>query len=135
MAACFFGTIFFSLVSIAALSSSISLIEPGVAWLEKYGVKRSLSTFGLAGIAWLGGLASIHYGAVFNALDYITANIMLPIGGLLIAIFVGWVLPANITATEVNMGEGLIFKGWRIALRYIAPAGILLVFLNSLKLI
>ncbi len=131
----FFGTIFFSLVSIAALSSSISLIEPGVAWLEKYGVKRRLSTFALASIAWIGGIACIHYGAVFDALDYITANIMLPIGGLLIAIFVGWVLPVGTTSAEVNMGKGLIFKGWRIALRYIAPAGILLVFLNSLKLI
>jgi NSS family neurotransmitter:Na+ symporter len=131
----FFGTIFFALVSIAALSSSISLIEPGVAWAEKYGVKRPLSTFGLAGIAWLGGVACIHYGDVFNALDYITANIMLPLGGLFIAIFVGWILPQQRTGEEVSMGDGLLFKAWRFVLRYIAPTCILLVFLNRLGFI
>jgi NSS family neurotransmitter:Na+ symporter len=131
----FFGTIFFALVSIAALSSSISLIEPGVAWLEKYGIKRSLSTFGFTGLAWLGGIACIYYGEVFDALDYLTANIMLPLGGLMIALFVGRILPRDTAAQELGMGQGTLFKYWWFALRYIAPIGIILVFLNSLKLI
>jgi len=131
----FFGTIFFALVSIAALSSSISLIEPGVAWLEKYGIKRSLSTFGFTGLAWLGGIACIYYGEVFDALDYLTANIMLPLGGLMIALFVGRILPRDTSVQELGMGQGTLFKYWWFALRYIAPIGIILVFLNSLQLI
>ncbi|WP_295874374.1 sodium-dependent transporter [uncultured Zhongshania sp.] len=131
----FFGTIFFALVSIAALSSSISLIEPGVAWLEKYGIKRPLSTFGFTGIAWLGGIACIYYGEVFDALDYLTANIMLPLGGLMIALFVGRVMPRKMVAHEVGMDNSILFKSWWFVLRYLAPIGIILVFLNSLKLI
>ncbi|MGJ8686369.1 MAG: sodium-dependent transporter [Spongiibacteraceae bacterium] len=128
-----FGAVFFILVSIAALSSSISLIEPSVAWLEKRGIKRRLSTLILALIAWLGGMASIQNGDIFDALDYVTANIMLPLGGLAIAIFVGWALPAKISADETAMGKH-IFNYWRFILRYVAPIGIVFVFLNSLKL-
>ncbi|MGB1542494.1 MAG: sodium-dependent transporter, partial [Spongiibacter marinus] len=131
----FFGTLFFTLVSIAALSSSISLIEPGVAWLEKHGVKRPVSTFGLAGIAWLGGIASIHYESVFNALDYLTANVMLPLGGLLIAVFVGWLMPSDRVFDETGILHAKVFKAWRFLLRYIAPLGIIAVFLHSLGLL
>ena len=131
----FFGTLFFTLVSIAALSSSISLIEPGVAWLEKHGVKRPVSTFGLAGIAWLGGIASIHYESVFNALDYLTANVMLPLGGLLIAIFVGWFMPSARVFDETGIAHKNVFAAWRFLLRYIAPLGIIAVFLHSLDLL
>lgn len=131
----FFGTLFFTLVSIAALSSSISLIEPGVAWLEKRGVKRVISTYGLALIAWLGGVASVLNGDIFNALDYITANILLPLGGLFIAIFVGWVLPEKRVLVETGMSGGQLYRMWRFSLRYIAPLGIILVFLNSLGLL
>lgn len=131
----FFGTLFFTLVSIAALSSSISLIEPGVAWLEKRGIKRVVSTLGLAFVAWLGGVASIVDGDVFNALDYITANILLPLGGLFIAIFVGWVLPDKRVLTESGMAGGQLYRMWRVVLRYVAPLGIIAVFLNSLGLL
>jgi NSS family neurotransmitter:Na+ symporter len=131
----FFGTLFFTLVSIAALSSSISLIEPGVAWLEKHGIKRPVSTFGLAGIAWLGGIASIHYESVFNALDYLTANVMLPLGGLLIAVFVGWLMPSDRVFDETGILHAKVFKAWRFLLRYIAPLGIIAVFLHSLGLL
>ena len=131
----FFGSLFFILVSIAALSSSISLIEPSVAWAERRGILRPLATAGLIGIAWLGGVASIYIAGVFDALDYITANIMLPIGGLFIAIFVGWVLKPDRVLDETGMNGGPIYKAWRFTLRYLAPLGILIVFLNSLKLL
>ena len=85
----------------------------------------------LAGVAWVGGYFSIHYGAVFNALDYITANIMLPLGGLFIALFVGWVMPAQRTLYESGMAGGPAYRSWRFVLRYIAPIGILVVFINS----
>lgn len=130
-----FGAGFFLLVSIAALSSSISLIEPGIAWLEKLGISRSIATAGLALICWLGGVASIYYPIVFDKLDFITANIMLPLGGLLIAVFVGWKMGYTRVRKEINdIGSGL-FNIWFVILRFIAPLGVIVVFLKSLGLI
>lgn len=127
-----FGSVFFILVAIAALSSSISLIEPGVAWLERQGANRILSAaiFGMVG--WLGGVASIYSGSVFNFLDYTTANIMLPMGGLLIAIFVGWTMRRNsVRKAMVDLNEGW-FNTWYIVIRFVAPLGVAMVLFYSL---
>ncbi len=130
-----FGSLFFILVSIAALSSSISLIEPGVAWLERHGVDRKLGTFGAAMIGWLGGIACIQSGVFFDTLDHITANYILPIGGLLIAIFAGYVMNREHVKEAVAFDTDTFFRFWYFALRYIAPLGILVVFLHSIGLI
>ncbi len=130
-----FGTLFFVLVSIAALSSSISLIEPGVAWLEKQGLRRSLGTAAIAIAGWVGGLLCIRSSAVFDALDHITANYMLPLGGLLIAVFVGWFMRHNRVQLEAGIGSYFLFELWYFALRFIAPAGVVLIFLHSLGIL
>ncbi|MGB5324072.1 MAG: sodium-dependent transporter [Pseudomonadales bacterium] len=130
-----FGSAFFFLVTIAALSSSISLIEPGVAWLERLGIHRVAATAGLGLLCWAGGLACIYSGDIFGALDHLTANIMLPLGGLLIAVFAGWSMGYTRVRKEVNDIPTLLFNLWFIVLRFIAPIGVLFVFLNSLKII
>jgi NSS family neurotransmitter:Na+ symporter len=140
-----FGTLFFVLVCIAAWSSAISLIEPGVAWLERMGIKRWLGTglFGL--ICWGGGVACIYSNNwngdkpegiyVFESLDYIASNIMLPLGGLLIAIFAGWIIKRN-TARKQLMGlSELMFNLWYVTLRFLAPAGVLAIFAHSMGLL
>ena len=129
----FFGTGFFVLVSIAALSSSISLIEPGIAWLEKLGITRIAATVGLALLCWIGGVASIFSSEVFDMLDFITANIMLPLGGLLIAIFVGWKLGYTRVRKEVIGVNNGLFNVWFVVLRFITPIGVIAVFYESLK--
>jgi len=129
----FFGTGFFILVSIAALSSSISLIEPGIAWLEKLGITRIAATVGLALLCWIGGVASIFSSEVFDMLDFITANIMLPLGGLLIAIFVGWKLGYTRVRKEVSGINNGLFNVWFVVLRFITPIGVIAVFYESLK--
>ena len=129
----FFGTGFFVLVSIAALSSSISLIEPGIAWLEKLGVTRIAATVGLALLCWIGGVASIFSSEVFDTLDFITANIMLPLGGLLIAIFVGWKLGYTRVRKEVTGVNNGLFNVWFVVLRFITPIGVIVVFYESIK--
>lgn len=128
------GGVFFLLVSVAALSSSISLIEPGVAGLEKLGLPRRMATLLLVLIAWGGGIASIQNGAIFDGLDYLTANIMLPLGGLFIALFVGWAMPQPRVLEETGMRGGPWYHAWYVALRFIAPIGIVMIFLNSLGL-
>ena len=129
----FFGAGFFLLISIAALSSSISLIEPGISWLEKLGIKRLAATIGLTLLCWIGGAASIYSAEVFDTLDHLTSNIMLPLGGLLIAIFVGWRLGYTRVRKEVSGGSNMIFNLWFIVLRFVAPIGVMLVFYESIK--
>lgn len=129
----FFGTGFFILVAIAALSSSISLIEPGIAWLERTGISRIVSAILLTLLCWSGGVASIYSGSVFNTLDFLTANIMLPLGGLLISIFVGWKLGYTRVRKQISELPVLLFNLWFIVLRFIAPAGVIIIFYQSIK--
>ncbi len=127
------GSLFFMLIVVAALSSSISLIEPGVAWLEKKGIKRIWGTTGLVGISWIGGCMSIRSADVFNFLDNTTAKFMLPLGGLFIAIFVGWFMSQSRIIEELEIQSPRIYQGWLWTLRIISPLGIIAVFANSLE--
>ncbi len=133
-----FGGLFFALVAIAALSSAISMIEPAVAWLENNGISRHRATLGLGMVIWLGGAASVYSSEIFNLLDMITAQYMLPLGGLLIALFVGWVLPGKPDSDwffdDFDIHPTLL-KCWYITLKFITPIGILLVFAHSLELL
>jgi neurotransmitter:Na+ symporter, NSS family len=134
-----FGTLFFVLVLFAAWSSSISLLEPLVAWRVEAGWSRLKATLVLASAAWLIGIGSVlsfnlwsgHtlFGkTVFDSLDFLTTNIMLPLGGLLIAVFAGWVMKDPHVRKELNMKNFRVYLGWRVAIRIIAPLAILAVF-------
>ena len=137
-----FGTLFFVLLSIAALSSSISLIEPGVAWLiESLKIKRTTATIILGFTAWFLGLFSaLSFNLIseftifgrnfFDATDFLTSQIMLPLGGIFIAIFVGWIMKKEHVLEGLGFKEDFIFKAWYFSVRYIAPTLVGLVFLN-----
>ena len=136
-----FGTLFFVLLSIAALSSSISLIEPGVAWLiESLKIKRITATVLLGFTAWFIGLFSalsfnllseftIFGKNFFDATDFLTNQIMLPLGGIFIAIFVGWIMKKEHVLDELGFQENFIFKAWYFSVRFVAPTLVGLVFL------
>ena len=136
-----FGTLFFVLLSIAALSSSISLIEPGVAWLiESLKIKRITATVLLGFTAWFIGLFSaLSFNLLseftilgknfFDATDFLTNQIMLPLGGIFIAIFVGWIMKKEDVLDELGFQENLIFKAWYFSVRFVAPTLVGLVFL------
>jgi NSS family neurotransmitter:Na+ symporter len=138
-----FGVLFFILLVFAALTSSISLVEPIVAWLVE---NRKLTRFKaslFSGIAiWsLGVSVALSFNVwsdvkffdktIFDFLDYITANIMLPIGGLSIAVFTGWVMKKQHVQDELNMPEQQ-FKIWKFLISYVAPASVFVVFLHVL---
>ena len=74
--------------------------------------------------------ATFFKGNWFDNIDYLTSNIMLPLGGLLIAIFAGWVMCRNSTSDELG-SSGSWYKAWRILARFIAPIGILFVLINA----
>ncbi|MDH5300340.1 MAG: sodium-dependent transporter [Gammaproteobacteria bacterium] len=141
------GTLFFVLLVFAAWTSSISLIEPAVTWLvEKRGMTRIKACLFLGMSAWLLGVGTVLsfnewseiklFGKTFfDSLDFLTTNILLPLGGLLIAIFAGWVLPRQICRDELEMKEQLGFRIWLFLIRYVTPVAIFCVFLNVVGLI
>ena len=139
-----FGTLFFILVAFAALSSAISLGEPVVAWaVESKGVSRVVAASVIGFVVWLLGIGTILsfnewaevkiFGkTIFDTLDFLTANIMLPLGGLLIAVFVSWKMKEKDVRDEVKMQSPILFEIWRIILKFIAPVAIGVVLINGL---
>ena len=113
-----FGAMFFVVVTFAALTSSISLMEPAVAWcVESIGVTRASAAVVIGLIIWALGLLSVlsfnvladvrfWQGTFMDNFDYLTSNIMLPLGGLAITVFCGWVMSSNSSSNELNEGTG-----------------------------
>jgi NSS family neurotransmitter:Na+ symporter len=157
----FFGTLFFILLSFAAWSSAISLIEPFVAWLvENRGLGRVKAAVWSGIVTWALGIASIFafsgtkmsdifyvilstFGieaeftasffdlSFFSMIDYLTANIMLPLGGMLIAIFAGWFMLEESRKEELNIKYRFAYLSWLYLVRYIAPTAVVIVFLKA----
>jgi len=142
-----FGTLFFVLLVVAAWTSSISILEPMVEWMEERFGMRRIGAAVLAGMAaWVLGLATVFSFNVwaelkfwgrtpFDLLEGLSSNIMLPLGGLLFALFVGWKMTKGSTQGELGMGDTLGFKVWRFLVRYVSPVGIGLVLLHSLDVV
>jgi NSS family neurotransmitter:Na+ symporter len=139
-----FGTMFFVLVSFAAWTSAISLAEPIVAWMvEKYKMGRAVSALIIGICAWLLGLATVFSfniwsevklfdKTIFDLLDFATTNVMLPLGGLLIALFASWTMSKTTMMKEVGINNPTVFKAWHFTLRFLAPVAIIAVLVNGL---
>ncbi len=128
-----FGSLFFVLVAVAAWSSAISLIEPAVAWLcENTNVPRPAAAAIIGGVVWCGGVACIFVDGVFDGLDYVASNIMLPLGGLLMAIFTTWIMKRKIAKTELKGLSYFQFNLWYAVTRVFTPICVFIVFLNAL---
>lgn len=144
-----FGTLFFTLLVFAAWSSAISLVEPAVAWLvENRGMRRIRACMFVGVVSWLLGIGSVLsfnlwsgaeyqlFGkSFFDIKDYLASNIMLPLGGLMIALFSGWVARREMANDELALNNRLAFQLWWLLIRFVAPVGILFVFLNAVGVI
>jgi NSS family neurotransmitter:Na+ symporter len=141
------ATLFFMLVAFAAWTSAISLVEPTIAWIvenTKISRKVSATTLGLA--VWLLGITvvlsfndwqhvKIVFGLnIFETLDKLTSTILLPLGGLLMAIFAGYFMKRDHVQDELNL-DNRGFKLWRITNNYISPIAIIAVFLYLFGLV
>jgi len=146
----FFGTLFFVLLIFAAWTSGISLLEPIVEWLEEQkGMNRTVSTLGAGLVCWALGIASIlslnlwsdvaplsfipmlEGKTIFDLLDFFTANILLPLGGLLVALFAGWVMSKQAMENELSL-SGPAFSLWFGTLRFVTPVAVAVVFIYNL---
>ena len=152
----FFSSLFFLLLVFAAWTSAVSLLEPLVAYLIKNrGMSRATATIRSGLAIWFLGLGtifsfniwsdikwSLSIGSVklyqdatfFNVLDYLTANIMLPIGGLFVAFFAGWIIKREKRKETLQLEE-LPYAMWMIAIKYVAPFSLIVIFLKSLNII
>ena len=139
--------VFFVLLALAALTSTISLHEVATAYIhEEYHLTRHQAAWVVSiGVSILGAIASLSFGVlreytiggliIFDALDYLTAKIMMPLGGMFICIFVGTRIEKRILKEELT-NNGTIpfyfFHTYAFVVKYIAPIAIGLIFLNEL---
>lgn len=143
--------VFFTLTAIAATGAMISLMEVVVAWLgERFRLSRTRATLAaMAAMAVVGLPVNLSNGSLagikvfgknlFDLLDYTTSNIMLPVGGLFIALYVGWVwsyptLRAALSNHE-QLNNSRVSSLMHGLLRYVAPAAIAAIFLSCIGLI
>jgi len=142
-----FGTLFFVLLTFAAWTSSIGLIEPAVAWsVETHGWSRKAAATTIGVLIWALGFATILSfnelsdfkilgRTMFENLDHLASNVMLPLGGLFITLFAGWVMCKNSTAEELDIGTGPLYRTWRFLARWVAPVAVLAIFLHATGLL
>ncbi|WP_066628567.1 sodium-dependent transporter [Labilibacter marinus] len=143
----FFSVLFFVLLGVAALTSSISILEVIVTFfVEEFKMKRKTATL-IAGstTALVGVFCSLSMGVLntsvfmgknlFDTLDFFASNVFLPLGGLLIALFVGWYFGKQRTEEELSSGGrfkvnyiNVLF----VSLRYIAPIAIFIVLVYGI---
>ncbi|MBM7456688.1 NSS family neurotransmitter:Na+ symporter [Oceanisphaera litoralis] len=143
----FFATLFFVLLLFAAWTSSISMLESLVSYLNEKGVSRVKAAVGGGLVAWLVGITTVlslndwsgfaplgmferfEGKTLFDLYDYLTANIMMPLGALLTAIFVGWKMKPEHSAVELGRWHRL----WFPVVRYLSPIAVLIVFYFNLR--
>ncbi len=140
--------VFFLAMAVAGLTSAISLVEPTVMYLEqRLGWFRKKAVIVSSGVYFVVGVLvifSISNGykefftfggkSLFDLLEFSVDSFLMPLGGVLIALFVGFVLKRDIVEGELlgHMGNG-VFKIWYFSIRYIAPIAVLFLAYNALK--
>ena len=146
-----FGVVFFVLLAFAAVTSLIAIIEPIVRYAEdKWQMPRRKGVLVFGSLAWAIGLltvfsfniwSDVHLlgqfkafegKTVFDLIDYATANLMMPLGGILMALFVGWRIKPEALSSDLSFSSPGLFKAWLWMIRIIVPLAILWVLVTSL---
>ena len=150
-----FGTLFFVLLAIAAVTSSISLLEPAVSYFEeKQGMNRWKSAIFAGGAAFTIGLLSVfsyntwaelyplgflgiteingNPANFYTLIDFAVANIIMPVGGLLLAVFAGWIALRKDMRNEMDLPEGGIFEIWHVLVKYVCPIALVIIIISGL---
>ncbi len=147
----FIGALFFILLFFAALSSSISLLESIISHVEevwKFG--RMKLTILVSSLLWVVGLGSVFSfniwadftpldmikplegKTIFELIDYFGSNLLMPFGGILMAVIAGWLLTTEVTKEELRLKDHRVFVLWHFLIRFVAPAAVFLLFVSNL---
>jgi NSS family neurotransmitter:Na+ symporter len=131
---------FFVLMLVAALTSSISMLEVPVAYaVENHDINRTKATYLIGGAITLVSVALIlHFGTLFGLVIAITTRYSQPMLGLLMCVFAGWIWHRNTLIAEIkkgvaNLDGGLFWRIWPFYVRYVCPALILTIFVQQLR--
>jgi NSS family neurotransmitter:Na+ symporter len=136
--------LFFTLLAVGAITSMVGLIEPVVSWLEEHrGLARHASTLVTIGaVAGLSVFSVLSYNVLADyqilgrdlngVLDYVSNQVLLPLGGFLIAVFVGWFVSRETAESELDMTFPRLFRFWHFSIRYLVPPAVLLILVTGL---
>jgi len=147
-----FGALFFLLLAFAAITSIIAILEPIVSYAEdRWHMKRKTACAVFGFLGWAIGIASVlSFNAwqdvtplamfdvfdgktIYDLIDYFTANIMMPVGAILIALFVGWRMNPEMIEGDLSFSHPLLFKTWLWIMRVVAPVAILGILVSGLQ--
>ncbi len=145
------GSAFFAMILFAALTSSISMLETMTARLsEVRGMTRTTAAVSIGTGTFLLGLITVFSFSTwentyplgqfevfagktpFDLIDYLVSNILMPLGGMLYALFAGWWLSKETVLSEIGLADGAVFKLWMILVRIVSPLAVALVFYFNL---
>lgn len=138
-----FGILFFIMLAMAALTSSISMVEATVSWLtDNKGISRRAAAWGTGIVLWIIStlaMLSFNLGAdwtvagknFFDWLDFLTSRFMMPLGGLGMVLLAGFVLKSQVMRDELALSP-FVHGLWLFMVRYVSPLGILVIFVDAL---
>lgn len=145
------GSVFFLLMFVAAITTSIGMLEPSVLWaIERFKLSRRSAALAMGLTSWLIGLGAVFSfnllsdfaplgfialfegKNIFDILDFAVANLLLPLSGLVLAVFAGWVFSSESLREELGLADEKLLAVLKVALRYIAPVAIAAVLVYSL---
>ncbi|MDE5785728.1 MAG: sodium-dependent transporter, partial [Duncaniella sp.] len=144
------STLFFLLLFIASITSTVSMSEISISYFEeelkmsRRGATLLSTSLAMAGAA----ICALSFGplsdftvcgmSMFDLLDYVTSNVCLPVAGLAISVYVGWIVPRRFSRTQLTDDGSYPFPLYGLlmfVLRWVCPVGITLIFLNSIGLL
>ena len=140
----FIAIVFFTLLSVAAVTSMVGLLEPLVAWVEdSTTMNRQQATLTMLGaVTVLGFLSILSYNVIADwqvgsrdlngILDYVSNQIVLPVGGLLIAVFTAWQIHKPTLREELHAMPAWIFETWHLLIRFLLPIAITVILVTGL---
>jgi len=139
-----FSILFFIVLAVAGITSMVGLVESVNHWVEeRFAIPRHKSALLVVGsIAVLSVLSCLSYNAMdelriagnnFNdAMDYFSTKILLPVGGLLIAIFAGWVVTKQASQDELTTLNVVGYEIWHFLIRFVVPPALLVIFVMGI---
>ncbi|MCP3033000.1 sodium-dependent transporter [Halobacillus sp. A1] len=144
----FVGLVFFFALVLAALSSSVSILEvPTAYFMRVFNWPRQFTSVVMGAIMFcLGIIVSLGFGiwsgvtpigdlGILDSMDYVASNILLPLGGLAMALFVGWYFTKQQALEATDFTGSSIGQVWYVIIKFLAPVLIVLIFLNALGFI
>ena len=146
-----FGSVFFLLLIAAAITSCIGNFAPVVAWTEEQFSMSHAQAARVAGfVMWLLGLGTVFSfnllsdfhplsfvrgfedRTIYDSLDYVMSNVLLPVGAFLTSLFIGWFASNDAIREEMGLPDGMAYRVWRILIRFIVPVAVAFIFIGSI---